>query len=218
MYKIQPGSPDEVKYSVFRRINTGGLVLNNQEIRNAMAKPVDRNLLKDLTELESTKAMLGDLSKRMRDQELVLRFWAFYRFDYLEDSHKSELASFLDKAMEEIKKGDDAYKTELRNKFIVAIDRCYGLLGKEGFSRNPKESARFKSASLFEVWMVSMANLSEKEYSGLCRKKSAFEENVTSLLHDQEFINSIAFSTHKKDHVKTRYSKVRNLISEILND
>ena len=49
--------------SVFRRINTGGLTLNNQEIRNALAKPRDRELLEELANSECSKAMLGDLSK-----------------------------------------------------------------------------------------------------------------------------------------------------------
>ena len=71
VYMIKPGTPEDVKYSVFRRINTGGLTLNNQEIRNALAKPRDRELLEELANSECSKAMLGDLSKRMKDQELV---------------------------------------------------------------------------------------------------------------------------------------------------
>jgi len=74
VYLIKPGTPPEVKYSIFRRINTGGVTLNNQEIRNAMAKPVDRALLEELATHEFMRSTLGDLSKRMMDQELVLRF------------------------------------------------------------------------------------------------------------------------------------------------
>ncbi len=85
VYMIKPGTPNDVKYSVFKRINTGGLTLNNQEIRNALAKPRERKLLEEAANLEYSKAMLGDLSKRMQDQELVLRFWAFYQLDYLNE-------------------------------------------------------------------------------------------------------------------------------------
>ena len=83
LYLIQPGTPDNVKYSVFRRINTGGLVLNNQEIRNALAKPRERKFLQELAEDENLVRTMGDQSKRMVDQELVLRFISFYIQDYL---------------------------------------------------------------------------------------------------------------------------------------
>ncbi len=218
IYKIKPGTPDDVKYSLFRRINTGGLTLNNQEIRNALAQPRDRKILEELTQLESSKAMLGDLSKRMKDQELVLRFWAFYQFNYLDPNNKKELASFLDRAMEKIKTGDEQYRSEFKNKYSIAIDRCHKLLGKNGFAKKPSEAPHFKNSTLFEVWMVVLAKLSELDYSNLLGKKSTFEKKVSTLLTDGEFFNAISFSTQKKDHVEIRYNKINSLISEVLND
>ena len=56
--------PQMVKFDVFRRVNTGGLPLNFQEIRNIMALPKVRKLLKKMAECEefllATKGRVKD--------------------------------------------------------------------------------------------------------------------------------------------------------------
>ncbi|MDF7351267.1 DUF262 domain-containing protein [Proteus mirabilis] len=220
VYMIKPGTPEDVKYSVFRRINTGGLTLNNQEIRNALAKPRDRALLQELANLDYSKTMLGDLSKRMKDQELVLRFWAFYHLDYLDSKNKKEIASFLDKAMEDIKKGDEAYRAEFKSSYLTAIQRCYHLLDKSGFEKDPSSysNKRSKNSTLYEVWMVSLAKLTDTQFNYLLGKKYTFQEKALELLKDADFFNAITYSTQKREHVEKRYEKVNMLIQEMLND
>jgi len=208
----------DVKYIVFRRINTGGLILNNQEIRNALAPSEVRELLKELTRLEASRTMLGDLSKRMRDQELVLRFWAFFRFDYLDPSNKKEMASFLDRAMEEIKQGDTDYKKNFKKIFAMAIERCLTLLGENGFAKDPDEKPTFKNSTLFEVWMVTLAKINEEQFDKLKNNKSKFTKKVGELLKNDGFIQAISYSTQKRDHVELRYDKVDKLVSEVSND
>ncbi|MBW5414784.1 DUF262 domain-containing protein [Pseudomonas sp. MAG002Y] len=220
VYMIKPGTPDDVKYSVFRRINTGGLTLNNQEIRNALAKPRDRELLEELANLQCSRAMLGDLSKRMKDQELVLRFWAFYRFDYLDPENKKEIASFLDKAMEDIKKGDEQYRENFKKQYSTAIERCYQLLDKSGFEKDPTTNSRrrSKNSTLFEVWMIKLAKITESDFNTLLNNKLKLRDELNKLLKDSEFLNAITYSTHKKDHVVIRYEKIENLIQMVLHD
>ncbi|MEX5506903.1 DUF262 domain-containing protein [Pseudomonas putida] len=220
VYMIKPGTPDDVKYSVFRRINTGGLTLNNQEIRNALAKPRDRELLEELASLKYSRTMLGDLSKRMKDQELVLRFWAFYRFNYLDPQNKKEIASFLDKAMEDIKKGDEQYRENFKNQYSIAIERCYQLLGNSGFEKEHQSNYRkpSKNSTLFEVWMVELAKLKKSEFTTLLNRKTKLREELSHLLEDSEFLNAITYSTQKKIHVIIRYDKIKNLINMVLND
>jgi len=189
VYLIKPGTPDNVKYSIFRRINTGGLTLNNQEIRNALAKPDDRRFLEKLASHCLMKTMLGDLSKRMNDQELVLRFWAFYRFDYLDKTNKKEMALFLDKAMNELRTGDASYRKEFEHIFELAIQRCHILLGEKGFEKglvkvNGKQA---KNSTLFEVWMVSFARLTTYEAHILENNITEFRKKVSELINDSDF-------------------------------
>ena len=56
MYLIKPGTPPYVKFSLFYRINTGGLQLNPQEIRHAISQCVNdgqaSKFLKEITETD----------------------------------------------------------------------------------------------------------------------------------------------------------------------
>jgi len=220
VYLIKPGTPSEVKYSIFRRINTGGLTLNNQEIRNAMAKSGDRQFLQELASQECMISMMGDLSKRMADQELVLRFWAFYKFDYLDKKNQKVIAIFLDKAMDEIKKSDDEYRDILRETFNKAITRCHLLLGEHAFEKEPSGSGgkKRKNTTLFEVWMATMGKCDATIIKKLENKKEEFKQKYKELLKDTEFFNAITYSTQKAENVKIRYEKINQLISEIVND
>ena len=77
---IDPSSPYQVKYDIFRRINTGGKPLNNQEIRNCLTGHGLRETLKEMSSMEAFK-IATDYSirtKRMEDQEIALRFLMFY--------------------------------------------------------------------------------------------------------------------------------------------
>lgn len=78
-------SPKNVIYDIFRRVNTGGINLNPQEMRNAICRQEVRDFLKKSTQNENyIRATRGRVKDdRMDAQELVLRFYAFYKaYDY----------------------------------------------------------------------------------------------------------------------------------------
>jgi hypothetical protein len=93
---IQPGTPEDVRYYLFKRINTGGLPLTPQEIRHALNQGKASILLASLAhDKDFIQATGGSLqAQRMADRECVLRFFAF-RLTRPEQYHSQDLDGFL---------------------------------------------------------------------------------------------------------------------------
>jgi hypothetical protein len=218
MFQIMPGTPKEVKYSVFRRINTGGLVLNNQEIRNALAKGKERGFLEKLAKNKYLIKSIGDQSRRMTDQELILRFIAFYKQDFV--NSKMSIATFLDDAMRRTGKMKDSSLDKLEDTYNEAIKTCYSIFGKSVFEKRTLADIKRKrkNSSLFEVWMVSIAHLDQEQRAQLIKKNEKMKTKFSELINDEAFYRSISLATQKHDHVKTRYEKIQKLIQEVLSD
>lgn len=220
MFQIMPGTPPEVKYGIFRRINTGGLVLNNQEIRNALAKPREREFLENLTKNENLKKTVGDQSRRMMDQELVLRFIAFYYHDFI--SSKKNIAVFLDEAMDSLPNKTDNELQQIKNIFNTAIETCYRIFREDAFEKRTSDDnsrRKRKNSTLFEVWMVSIARLESDQQECLILNRQIVSEKLSDLINnDNDFYRSISLATQKHDHVLFRYNKIEKLIKEVIND
>ncbi len=59
VFTVKRGTPLNVKYNIFKRINTGGLELNSQEIRHALNQGKAVEILKDLSAREEFKMATG---------------------------------------------------------------------------------------------------------------------------------------------------------------
>lgn len=77
-----PSNDDSSIYMVFERLNTGGVVLQPQEIRACIYYGKFNNLLNELVKIPAWRSLFSKESTRMKEQELILRFFAlFYSFD-----------------------------------------------------------------------------------------------------------------------------------------
>ncbi len=129
IYLVQPGTPPEVKYTIFRRINTGGLPLSSQEIRHALNQGPATTLLKRLSESEEfVHATSGGIrDRRMTDRECALRFLAFVLTPY--DQYRSQdLDGFLHRQMRLLNQMSDLEREDLARRFLRAMSFCLRTL------------------------------------------------------------------------------------------
>jgi len=90
-------------FTIFHRLNTGGMKLNNQEIRNCIYQGSFNSLLRELAAESSFQKLLGFTPldvKRFKVEELLLRFFAF---NERIDEYRGRLAGFLNSYMSDHK-------------------------------------------------------------------------------------------------------------------
>lgn len=215
---IQPGTPDEVKFNIFKRINTSGYNLNSQEIRHAVYHGQAADFIEELSELPEFK-MLKIPEKRMDDQEVVTRFIAFFTLN--EKQYKPTMDDFLAICMEQLKKSTERDRDVLRKAFSSAMNRAQILFKDMAFRKLGKQAnGRLYpiNKALFEVWSVVLAQLTEKEFSCLQDNFLDFNKKYKILCKDEEFLKSISTGTGHTDAVLCRFGMIRQLVEEFAED
>ena len=115
-------------FTIFHRLNTGGMKLNNQEIRNCIYSGRLNDLLKELNESPdwmSLNRMRKSTGHRFTKQELILRLLAFH------DSYKSyggRLARFLNDYMDEHRDPSEADLQKKRDLFLRTVATVFKRL------------------------------------------------------------------------------------------
>lgn len=223
-YQIEAQTPKAVRYSIFKRINTGGLNLNAQEIRQALNQEGEGvNFLKEVSEENIFKRVVNVSPKRMLDRELILRFIAFFLTSYNEFSFNT-IGEFLDHSMEKLDSIKDQNRlSEIKNQLLESLAFSEMILGeKHHFSRAIALPGNTKSLnrSLFDVITVSFAQLSEDKRNKLFLKKDCFKQTFIKLLEDEksDFSEAITKGTSGKRAVETRFNVMASLIKEVLNE
>lgn len=215
-FQITPGTPEEVKYSIFRRINTGGLSLNEQEIRNAMATPHARDFLQSLSKNEYFSMILScseEMRKRKKDHELILRFLAFYHIDVLKKSF-TNIAELLNSMQTTLNHSTIEQREQWQAAYERAMMRSYHLFGKQAFEKSSTRRVR-KNTPLYEVWTVCLARLSEAQWLSILPHREEIKHTHQEYLEsDKDYIWSISYATQKREHIMNRYNIVNEIIKQ----
>jgi hypothetical protein len=223
VYLIEKGTPSEVKFNIFKRINTGGLPLSLQEIRHALNQGKSTKFLEKLAGLpEFRQATDGSVdSKRMTDREFILRFLAFVIYPYSEYK-ATEFDSFLSDVMAEINGMSRQELNDLEMKFSQAMTAAYAIFGNDAFRKRDRPNAARKpvNKALFESWSVNFSKLNHEQIQILIERKDQLKGGFIKLMNDREveprFDSAISQGTGDTRKVKRRFSAIEQLIQEVL--
>lgn len=220
LYLIQPGTPVNVKFDIFRRINTGGEPLSAQEIRHALNQGIVTRFLKDLADSEEFKLAtdFGVSAKRMDDRECVLRFLAFTFFSP-EKFESDNFDQFLNSAMAYANDLDELALRRYEDAFKASMRLASKLFGNDAFRKRyaPNDNRYPINKALFEAWSVHLGNIRDEFADQLVIRKELLKKKFIYLMNnDNDFDLAISQGTGSISRVRYRFKQIENIITETL--
>jgi Protein of unknown function DUF262. len=226
IYKIMPGTPTDVKFNIFKRINTGGLSLEAQEIRHALFQGRPAKFIAELATnnkfLDATKKEID--SSRMLDRYFVNRFLCFYLFgtdNYSSKEYGQDLDTFMSKAMASIYSKPEDELIKIMTDFEKAMVLSKQIFGDEAFRKiyQPYSILPPINIALFDAISVQFALLSDEQRVILLANKNKIKKAVNDELYKQDaFFICITYSTGVKNRVNLRHKKIKVIIDNIINE
>ncbi|CAD7796749.1 hypothetical protein CHRY9390_00052 [Chryseobacterium aquaeductus] len=213
-------SDKDIKYEVFQRLNTGGVKLNAQEIRNSAFPGKLNDKILELSENRSFHKLLGIKSKtkskiyqEMKDAELVLRFFA------LKDhwaNYSGGLKKILDAYLDNNQSKTEAESNKFAKEFLETLEKVELIFGTEGsFRRWIPENKKWKqqvSAPLFDAQMFACYKKDKKKIQA--SKEKILSDFKLLFSNDRDFLQSIESSTGTPNRFLYRTNKLNDIIKE----
>ncbi|QLA18636.1 DUF262 domain-containing protein [Desulfolutivibrio sulfoxidireducens] len=196
---VRRGSDPHFKYHMFKRLNTGGELLSEQQIRNCTIRLLNSKFNDFIIELSRSKSfincteMIGVQRKLIAfDQELVLRFFALK--NNLKN-FKHDVADFLTDFMEQVSDPNGGYifdyeqEKKLFNKTFLLFEKTLAERSFSLPSKNRKTLTKGFGIYHYEAFTLGVQPFIEKinivNHAEIKKLKDIFLE----IKCDQLFIN-----------------------------
>ncbi len=188
----EPNDEESSIYLIFERLNTGGKPLAPQEIRACIYYGNFNELLNDLQINPSWRHVFGKENDRLKEQELILRFFALY---YNWRTYTKTLKGFLNKFMASNRNFELYTYEELNSLFSKTIHLFATKLGKRSFRiGNPFNAAAFDSIMIGVAERIRESTIDEEK----------FVQKYEEIMSNPEFIKRIKSGTSDEKIVKER--------------
>ena len=210
---ISNESHPEIKFDVFERLNTNTVPLNAQELRNCIYRGTLNDLLKDVVSYEPWLEIIQRKSpdKRMRDEELALRFFSFAIHGL--KSYRTPLKHWLNNAAKIGRRYPVGQITKLHELWKNAIDvsRVW-FTYDECFRRLPAARSKAINRALFDLVMLTASRTSVTKAASV---RTEFRSAYKKLLKDETFTDLISRSVDHKSRTIKRFDLWNKSINKI---
>lgn len=200
----QPEDDYSSIFMVFERLNTGGTPLSSQEIRTSVFHGGFCDLIKSLNGFQAWRNLYGPLSSRLKDEELILRFYALY-FDL--GKYHRPMKVFLSEFMESNQDLETISGEDLKSLFMSTVDFVNQNLGPEGL--RPEGSLNVAVAEAILVATASRLSM------GIIENTGQYVEAAKALLENSEFLDKCKKSTTDEENVKGRIRIARQAFEDL---
>lgn len=215
VYLVNPSTPDNVKYNIFKRINTGGLALEAQEIRNALFQGNATHFLQDCANMPCFVSATGGSvkSERMLDREFVLRYVSFCYLDL--NQYVGNIDEFLNEGMKYLNRATEGQLDQIKQEFERVCDNMYQLMGRNAFRKICYDGRRRPiNKVIFESWCYVMKNLSQSDVDRLIRYKEEVKNRYMDLCEKNEYLYLLKAPDKKTVYMRIHY--VQSLVKNVL--
>ncbi len=201
--QVEPRETEKTSiYHIFRRINSGAVPLSPHEIRYCVSYGDLARSIKKWNGNEDWRAMLGPVSARMKDQELILRFFALY---FSRNEYTEPMQGFLDQFLDDHKNATEIRGQSLEKLFADTVGAVRGVLGDRALRLERAVNAALTDAVLVAV-AVGLG-------AGTLKEGEEFAAGYQALLQDEDLLGAVGKATARKDNVKTRIAKALSYLT-----
>jgi hypothetical protein len=188
-------------YHIFERLNTGGTLLNPQEIRNCIHHGPFNDELVGLNQLSAWRGVFGrpQPDKRQRDVELILRFFALH---YSAQTYKKPMKDFLNRFMRDQRHADQRQLDDFSRLFRGTSDAVRQSLGAKPF-----HIYSGLNAAVFDSVFVAVSRHLEA-LPGV----EQLAERYGRLKRDSAYLSWVASSTTDDDVVSKRLARADEIL------
>ena len=201
----EPTDDQSSVYMVFERLNTGGTALQPQEIRVALYGGPFINFLYRMNDFKAWREIYGQKSKRFKDQELILRFFALL---YAADRYHRPMKEFLNTYAGENREFKLQSEAEMKSIFENTVTAIYESIGSRAF--------RIRSALNVAVMDSVMVGIASRIQSkGPIKDLKSLARKYRELIGDEKFLSRLESGTTDESSVEARLEATKKAMQEL---